>query len=294
MSFQDISLKSKSPRSWEILSNTLIHFLSRRQEEDLQLKTPLYPEYTELLESLECIWAYDPDRGVLTVRAIAKPLHDSINMYMSYFLRDLAGFLTPEENASIALSQAPSLLAGGVSKKNQGQKQPWHKYPDSAIVFRSPSHDRIPTVIVETGFTERYNDLLSDKNQWILKTESVNLVLIFNIKERGRPTKHDGEEAHGRIRALLMDYGNKEGKSRHAAISQYQDEQTSSSGASNAERPSDAALYNQIAEQVQVKDWVGELSVHLFWERDSSGGSRRRGNLVVSTLPVIQMLPDTS
>ena len=63
---------------------------------------PLYPEYKNFPESFECRWTHDPERGILTVRAVAKPLHDSVNMYMSYFLRDLTEVLTPEENLSIA------------------------------------------------------------------------------------------------------------------------------------------------------------------------------------------------
>lgn len=43
----------------------------------------------KILESYECLWDYNPNRGVLTVRAVSKLLHESINMYMSYFLRDL-------------------------------------------------------------------------------------------------------------------------------------------------------------------------------------------------------------
>ena len=38
-------------------------------------------------------------------------------MYMPYLLRDLTGFLTPEENLLIALSQAPNFLPGGTSKR---------------------------------------------------------------------------------------------------------------------------------------------------------------------------------
>lgn len=199
------------------------------------------------------------------MKAVTKPLDESINMYMSYFLRDLAEVLKPEEDASIALSRAPSFLAGRTSQKNEGNKQSCCKYPDSAIVFRSASHDRIPTVIVETGFNERYEDLLSDKDQWTLKTESVNLILIFNIKERSRPTKND-VEAHKRTRTLLMEYGNKQGKSRHAASFQDQNEKTNEPGGfsiSKAKRSSEAALSEQISKQVQTEDWVGELSVQL-------------------------------
>lgn len=71
----------------------LAHFLSCHQENDLPLKMPLYPEYRNFPESFECPWTHDPERGILTVRAVAKPLHDSINMYLSYFLRDLTGVL---------------------------------------------------------------------------------------------------------------------------------------------------------------------------------------------------------
>lgn len=86
----------------EILSKTLAHFLSCHQENDLPLKMPLYPEYKSFPGSFECRWTHDPESGILTVRAVAKPLHDSVSMYMSYSLRDLTEVLTPEENLSIA------------------------------------------------------------------------------------------------------------------------------------------------------------------------------------------------
>ena len=84
------------------------------------------------------------------------------------------------------------------------------------------------------------------------------LILIFNVKEAGQPTRHD-VEAHKRTRTLLMEYGNKQGKSRHAASFQDQNEKTnepSSSSMSKAKRSSETALYEQISKQVQTGSTV--------------------------------------
>jgi hypothetical protein len=46
------------------------------------------------------------------------------------------------------------------------------------------------TVIFEVGFSEGYEDLMFDKEQWLSKNKYVRLVVIVDIKEN---TKSDGK-----------------------------------------------------------------------------------------------------
>ena len=45
----------------------------------------------------------------------------------------------------------------------------------------------IPVVAVEVGFSQKYDDLVVDMQQWLHKTNSVNAVILLNIDEIDKP-----------------------------------------------------------------------------------------------------------
>jgi hypothetical protein len=181
----------------------------------------------------------------LIVVGMARPLHDSVIRFASQFLTGsiLNNFLTFQESEMIQLSTGQQILAGKVGDTKK-KAEAWTKFPDASYIFQHPdptTYDT-PTVIFEVGFTESYEDLLSDMRQWITKSQgSVQLVILVNIKEDVKQLKNRKKlrQRISRVRSLLHDYGNAKG------IAMHQDTESSQS-AETEETNSDAEMYAAI------------------------------------------------
>lgn len=78
---------------------------------------------------------------------------------------------------------------GDISKgKRQQKKFAMRKQPDIALVYRAPSARRtvrmFPHVVFEVGFTEKYDDTLTDIREWLVASEGdIRLGIVFQIDE---------------------------------------------------------------------------------------------------------------
>ena len=195
-------------------------------------------------------FAYDRETSILRLYAMARPVHDAVLSLVSNFLLLPAvetGFITLEERKHISCSVGGILLAGKILHTNQNRKKlhAWTKYPDTAILFGEPGSDQVPSVVFEVGFTESYNDLVSDAKQWLQKSGGeVRLVILVNIEEdeKIRRAKQKSSAARKRTRQLLIKFG-----------TAYEDPDVES----------DEEMYDDIRSRIVVEDWVGPLSATL-------------------------------
>jgi len=105
---------------------------------------------------------YDPQKGILVVRGMARPLHDSIQRLASRFLNQAHyGFLTREECDTLQMTTEGYLLTrkleDSVASENRLRKKPgaWLKFPDARFDFEDPdTFSTSPTIIFEVGFSE--------------------------------------------------------------------------------------------------------------------------------------------
>lgn len=113
--------------------------------------------------------AYDPVNSILIVRGMGMPLHESVIRFASQFLTRAArnNFLDRQESDMIQLSTETHMLAG---KTNDSPKKVefWEKFSDACYLFQDTNSTTtsVPTVVFEVGFSESYEDLLSDMRQW--------------------------------------------------------------------------------------------------------------------------------
>ena len=203
-------------------------------------------------------FAYDRETSVLKVYAIARPLHDAVSLLVSRFLPDAVqtGFITSEEQQYICCGTTGVLLArsGFFNNQNTKKLQAWTKFPDAAILFGDEESEPLPSVVFEAGFTESYDDLVSDAAQWLQKSRGkVRLVILVNIEEdvRSRRARQRSSEARKRIHELLVKFGNTKAK----------DQKRIHHGDSDVE--SNEGFYDDIRSTIVVEDWVGPISATL-------------------------------
>jgi hypothetical protein len=203
-------------------------------------------------------FTYDRETSVLRVYAMARPLHDAVSLLVPKFLVEAirTGFITPKEEQYINCGNTGVLLArsGFFANQNTKKLQAWTKFPDAAILFGDEESEPLPSVVFEAGFTESYDDLISDAAQWLQKScGKVRLVILVNIEEdvRSRRARERSSEARKRIRELTIKFGNAKGKDREGI----------DHGDSDVE--SDEELYDDLRSTIVVEDWVGPISATL-------------------------------
>ena len=221
-------------------------------------------------------FTYDRETSVLRVYAMARPLHDAISLLVPKFLVEAirTGFITPQEEQYIDCGNTSVILAGKIFHANQNRKklQAWTKYPDATIVFGDAESGLLPSVVFEAGFTEGYDDLVGDAEQWLQKSGGeVRLVILVNIEEDAqiRRAKQKSTAARKRTRRLLTKFGTAKAKDREGI----------DHGDSDVE--SDAELYKEIRSTVVVEDWVGPISATLeVWHMDDDAPKLRQPPIV--------------
>jgi hypothetical protein len=198
-------------------------------------------------------FAYDRETSVLKVYAVARPVHGAIYRFVDRFLvaaRE-TGFMTKEERECIGLSDDGELLAGKLFHAELKTKKlhAWTKFPDAIITFGDIDSEPRPSIIFEVGFTERYDDLVSDAWQWLTKSKGkVRLVVLVDVKEdiQSRTARKKSNKARRRIKALMKRFGNAQAKDRSGI--DY-----------DADATSDDEMYENLKSAIAVEDWVGPI-----------------------------------
>lgn len=273
-----------------VLERVVGNYLLQLPEDDLRVKVIRHVVYKSkipaILDNNKLRWTYDLDRGAMHIRTPAA-LCNAFSYYMADLLDDcyFNGIFTREEKKLIKLMQVSHIifpaqisrgLLGTLSNQSLSKKEAWFKIPDGMVERFDPSSCQyIPVIAVEVGFSQQYNDLLLDMEQWLCKSNTVNTVILVDIKEleKPRPWKFEGE-AHERIKLLLGKYGNAKGKEMNNVDDIPDKEDDDDEG-----DQSSPDMYDSIRREVRkhTDDWVGELKVTVeVWER----GVKLRGKLV--------------
>lgn len=97
---------------------TINHFLNTLEEKNLKLRVEEETFYAYEIESLlkGRRAVYDPQTGVLTVKAMASALHDAVFRFASQFYADIVdlGVLTRQERRCIQVTPESHMLAGTI------------------------------------------------------------------------------------------------------------------------------------------------------------------------------------
>lgn len=234
-------------------------------------------------------FTYDPVRGVLTLIAISRPLHDAVGRFLSKTTMSwmAGGFLSETKLEHISSysvgSPLPRIHPSFISSKLPA----WTKYPDGALLFEAPNDDDVPVVIWKVGFSENYAALVDDATQWLCRSEgAVRLVILVKLDE-DTTALQDTRKTNAckkRLRKLAVKFGNEAGKSEFGITgSQHQPEDIS-----------DAGQYECLKDKLVVGDWVGPLLAFLeFWVLSASGKAVKRGKRMVSS-HFLQIIPPLS
>ncbi|ODM18026.1 hypothetical protein SI65_06814 [Aspergillus cristatus] len=117
--------------------------------------------------------------------------------------------------------------------------------------------------------------MLVDKEQWLLGSKEVNVVILVSIKEDKEALSETKatEASRRRVRSLLIDFGSTKGKVLHMKEVQGEDEDIKEDF---NEVVSDRGMYQEIRDMIDPDDWIGPLNVSLeVWERGPSGPQRQ-------------------
>jgi 5-methylcytosine-specific restriction endonuclease McrA len=135
-------------------------------------------------------------------------------------------------------------------------KRPKHGQKYQMLVLFSRTQQRKktkPAVIFEVGFSEGYEDLLFDKDQWITKNKWVQLVILIDMKEAKKVRQECWKTTacQRRIRNLVKIYANPE-----CRYDKEVDDDGTSSTNSVVSTDSDPSMYEEIAQAIDVNDCV--------------------------------------
>lgn len=231
-------------------------------------------------------FTYDPMRGVLTLIAMSRPLHDAVRRFLSKTTMNwmAGGFLSETELEHVSSYTVGSLLLRIHPSFISSKLPAWTKYPDGALFFEAPSDDDVPVVIWKVGFSENYAALVDDATQWLCRSEGAVRLMILVKLDEDTTALQDTRKTNAckqRLRKLAVQFGNEAGKSEFGIIdSQHQPEDIP-----------DAEQYECLKDKLVVEDWVGPLSAFLeFWVLSASGKAVKRGKRTVSS-HILQIIP---
>ena len=80
---------------------------------------------------------------------------------------DVSGFLSQEEGKCLSCGTKGIILSRTAKYKSLKKPVEWTKHPDLIIFFRKPGEKAIPRIVFEVGFSQLYEDLISDAGQWL-------------------------------------------------------------------------------------------------------------------------------
>ncbi|KAF3400427.1 hypothetical protein DPV78_005855 [Talaromyces pinophilus] len=142
--------------------------------------------------------------------------------------------------------------------------------------------EKVSTVVVQVGFSETYQELLSDARQWLGGRYGANLVVIVDVKEDESALLdvRNSRESRDRLRELV------------GMITAFRNDE----GARDSDE-----LRDEIESKLNVDDWIGPLTVLLEkWELKDQVFQRRGPRFQIlprphrrmnPTIPIIDMIP---
>lgn len=255
--------------------------------EGVCLRTPenVFLRLERLLVSLQehgqvLRYVYDRDSCILKVMSTGNPIHQALQMSFSTMWAKYAVerlhpnkllFLFCTGQQSMRMARSP------VDQTAQRKIPARDKTPDLAIYFRTPSGKKLLTVAFEVGFSETYEDLLSDAKQWLVKkSNQVNIAIIINIKE-DKAARHQVQKtpkSQKRLRELLIEFGSEEARLRDGIDSQ-------------PDVNSSDELFSEIESNINVDDWIGPLTASLeIWELNGQTPKKRDPTYVCLKSPL--------
>ncbi|GAM34881.1 hypothetical protein TCE0_015r02757 [Talaromyces pinophilus] len=283
---------------------------------DLQIPSAFYftwrfQEFLDLAQERNQVlrFRYFPDDCRLQIVPMGSPVHSSFCLALSYSLLHniKADFflerLQKRLNIGTIQTSMDDFDDDQPAQRPAQKKAPAvRKNPDSAIIYRSLRGGQSITVIVEVGFSESYQDLLRDAEQWLLKgNEDVNLVILVDIKEDRVILKKTTSalDSRTRLKKLVAAFGNDEAKRRHNNNGDNDTNDDVSGPTVTKLSPKD--WKSAVESQLNIDDWVGPLSAFLeFWElkngRCEIRGQRfpilpRSKKPVRPAIPIVDMIP---
>ncbi|KAL2846446.1 hypothetical protein BJY01DRAFT_175228 [Aspergillus pseudoustus] len=216
-----------------------------------------------LRSAAEAKWryTYDTEYQILKVFSMSRPIHDAFQLYLNLFVKHMIPFLTPEQVFQLNLHTTEQVMSGIAATLGGKKVQAWDKRPDALVVFGNPVFEQvIPTIVVEVGFSESYQDLINDTRQWLTKTETpLALVILVKIEENTIPLQHRKSSPGfaSTFRRLLLKYG---------------DERAYAEGGIQGTAVDEASFSRAALESdIVTSDWVGDIKVYLeLWERHNN------------------------
>ncbi|KAF8534330.1 hypothetical protein BDD12DRAFT_809459 [Trichophaea hybrida] len=161
----------------------------------------------------------------------------------------------------------------------------WSKTPDAAFIV-GPTGGKLKMAIVfEVGFSEVYEDLKRDAQQWLIKGNSfgVNMVVLFLIEEdtAGRYKRPQEIEHNGILKTLMDEFSNSLGKiqfgvdNKDDGDTEEDKDEDDDSNSIPGSVCSDGIMYEQIANTIVVSDWVSSITNARmeFWRANPETGS---------------------
>ncbi|KAA8903273.1 hypothetical protein FN846DRAFT_985808 [Sphaerosporella brunnea] len=285
------------------LCNAIDNFLNATAiaEEDLAIKVShdqfLSHEVTTTLS--ECTrqrrrFSYNPETQHLHIFGMARPLHDSLSTHMSRVVVKMAWdhWFTQDEilQFDTAVCQFVLPRSGYTGKTGSGNKKipAWHKTPDVVAKYSDEQGDTYPLLVGEVGFSETYEDLVSDARQWLLKEPKVRLVILVKISEDSVARKQWQKARRDAIEDFIDRFCDAPARPKPCQKPKIvppkpEQEPTATTGGKHQHgddhgSESDAELYSEIGSALEVKDWVGPITVFMeFWRRDEAGQPVRQG-----------------
>lgn len=224
-------------------------------------------------------YIYDRTDHVLRITAMGNPIHGAFASFLTKFVFvEMRDVFTDEELSHVSVKvdgEGKILRSSRIDSTTDKKVSSRCKQPDLAFSFDNGIDD-LWVVIVEAGFTENYEDLVSDAKQWLVECEDVNIVVIIDIKEK--KAAGNSQESIDRKRMLVTKYGNDEAHNRDNIED---DQRPPLDSDSDTESVSNRDILKQIKLEVDVQDWVGPLTAKLeIWEV-VEGTPQKRGRAFV-------------
>ncbi|KAF8539866.1 hypothetical protein BDD12DRAFT_923085, partial [Trichophaea hybrida] len=222
---------------------------------------------------------------------MARPVHSSVEQFVFEMFGDMQynRWFLDSEKKLVPTASLPVMLPTCQYRDRQGKKgtkmAAWSKTPDAAFIV-CPIWGKLKMAIVfEVGFSEVYEDLSRDAQQWLIKGNSfgVNMVVLFLIEEdmAGRYNRLQEIEHNGILKTLMDEFSKSLGKIRLGVnnkddgdTEENEDEDDDSTSIPGSVC-SDGIMYVPIANTIVVSDWVSSITIAWmeFWRANPETGS---------------------
>ncbi|KAL2869572.1 uncharacterized protein BJX67DRAFT_347600 [Aspergillus lucknowensis] len=239
-------------------------------EEDLLLHLPRSllddDSVSEILQSVKKAkrkYTYDPERRILKVFSMARPVHDAFVTFAIFWFNRRLSCLTAEEEDSVLVSTELIQMTGVLHTAHGKKSLAWRKYPDLLVQFGDFASKKIPRLVIEVGFSESYGDLRHNAHQWLEKSyPRVPLVMIVKIEEDVVSLKRrkTTPEYQSTLKHLIANYGSSERCNENGIDGIGMDASSDS-------------FYKDLESEISICDWVGPL--RIFLSRNMGDGLHR-------------------